>query len=191
MRFGLSHLGEAFDAYLPTLGSPASGRVLMLEVVLPLAMFVLGFGSALLVRWFDQRLQANARRDERSVRFEQERLVELLELAATWHAHISNEYWRSVETRERAGGATADIGIRRMGPIRKDVDRIWIELRAATLLLGDADLQDDVDRMRDAGIEVLEAAPNSDATSAYQREIDAYFDVTRRIGQSLSTGHRR
>jgi len=162
--------------------------VVRFEIWFPVATLVLGALLAVVLRGVDARWRRTERREWQREQFQFEKLTELLELAARWHAVVDRYYWAGVTEYDRSRRWPVGPNGEPTDPAdRGEYNRLWTELQALSFLIQDQDIREDIDELRDAATQTIEAQNRDQGTIAYQRETEAYLAVAKRVGRLLST----
>lgn len=157
------------------------------EVWFPVLTLILGGLLVMGQSWVENRWGRSERRESQREQFQYEKLTELLQVAARWHAIVDRHYWSCVEDEERTGDWL-------VGPHDEPLDaadrpgynQLWTELQVLSFLIHDQTMRDQIEGLRDSGVQAVVATNHSDGTRAYQNETEAYLAVARRVGQLLS-----
>ncbi len=157
------------------------------EVWFPVVTLILGGLLVMGQSWVENRWGRSERRESQREQFQYEKLTELLQVAARWHAIVDRHYWSCVEDEERTGTWL-------VGPQDEPLDaadrpgynQLWTELQVLSFLIHDQTMRDQIEGLRDSGVQAVVAKNHSDGTKAYQNETEAYLAVARRVGQLLS-----
>lgn len=161
--------------------------IVRFEIWFPVVTLILGALLVVAQSWFETRWGRTERRETQREQFQYEKLTELLNVAARWHAIVDRHYWSCVAEFEATG-------LWPTGPHQEPIDagdrseynQLWTELQVLSFLIHDHELRDDIDALRDAAAQTIDARNRDSGTVAYQRETEAYLAVARRIGQLLS-----
>lgn len=157
------------------------------EVWFPVVTLILGGLLVMGQSWIETKWERSERRESQREQFQYEKLTELLAVAARWHAIVDRHYWSCVSEFDAAGvwpigphGEPLDAAD------RSEYNQLWTELQVLSFLIHDSELREDIDGLRDAAAQTIEANNRESGTVAYQRETEAYLAVAQRIGQLLS-----
>ena len=157
------------------------------EVWFPVVTLILGGLLVMTQSWIETRWGRLERRESQREQFQYEKLTELLTVAARWHAIVDRHYWSCVS--EFDAGGTWPAGPH-SEPIdaadRSEYNQLWTELQVLSFLIHDQELREEIDALRDAASQTIEANSRNAGTVAYQRETEAYLAVAKRIGRLLS-----
>jgi len=157
------------------------------EVWFPVLTLILGGLLVMGQSWIETRWGRSQRRESQREQFQYEKLTELLNVAARWHAIVDRHYWNCVAESDLTGkwptgphGEPIDSGD------RAEYNQLWTELQVLSFLIHDEELREDIDSVRDGASQTVESTDRERGTIAYQRETEAYLAVAKRIGQLLS-----
>lgn len=157
------------------------------EVWFPVFTLVLGGMLVMGQSWIETRWGRSERRESQREQFQYEKLTELLQVAARWHAIVDRHYWSCVAEFDLARRwPTGPHGEPIDSADRAEYNQLWTELQVLSFLIHDQDLREDIDGVRDAASHTIESTNRDAGTVAYQRETEAYLAVAKRIGQLLS-----
>ncbi len=168
-------------------GDVSKGVVVRFEIWFPVFTLILGGVLGLAMSRITMRWGRLERREAHREQFQFEKLTELLAMAARWHAITDRHYWNCV----------AEHDARRRWPVgpngepldpkdRSEYNQVWTELQVLSFLVDDQELRDEIDELRDAATQTIEAANRDQGTMAYQRETEVYLALAKRVGRLLS-----
>lgn len=157
------------------------------EIWFPVFTLVLGGLLVMTQSWAESRWGRAERRESQREQFQYEKLTELLAVAARWHGIVDRHYWSCVSEFDASGNwPVGPHGEPLAATDRGEYNQLWTDLQVLTFLVHDQHLRDEIDALRDAASQTVEAQSRDSGTVAYQRETEAYLAVARRIGQLLS-----
>ena len=163
------------------------GVIVRFEVWFPVVTLILGGLLVMGQSWIESRWGRKERRESQREQFQYEKLTELLTVAARWHAIVDRHYWHCVEDEAHLGTWPIGPNDEPLDPTdRPEYNQLWTELKVLSFLIHDQEMRDQIDGLRDAGVQAVVASNHSNGTKAYQEETEAYLAVAKRIGQLLS-----
>lgn len=157
------------------------------EIWFPVFTLILGGILVMGQSWFETRWGRSERRESQREQFQYEKLTDLLGVAARWHAIVDRHYWSCVSAFDASGSwPIGPNGEPLEAADRSEYNHLWTELQVLSFLIHDGELREDIDAVRDAAAQTIDAGDRESGTVAYQRETEAYLAVAKRVGQLLS-----